>query len=95
MMGNVRTIGAALGGVPKGVTLDPSKAPPPMVVSDPFVGTPDETLAKIARAHAVLGMGRLEVSVGAINPLEHEMTMRCLKLIGDTMIDTIHDEAWS
>jgi hypothetical protein len=94
MMGNMMTVGAALGGLPKGVPLDPSKAPPPMVVSDPFVGTPDEVVAKIAKVHGVLGMGRLEVSVGAINPIEHEMTMRCLKLVGETMIDSIHAEAF-
>jgi alkanesulfonate monooxygenase SsuD/methylene tetrahydromethanopterin reductase-like flavin-dependent oxidoreductase (luciferase family) len=94
MMGNMQTIGAALGGVPKGVKLDPSKAPPPMVVSDPFVGTPDEVVAKIADVRDVLGMGRVEVSVGAINPIEHEMTMRCLKLVGDTMIDALHAGAF-
>ena len=93
-MANMRTIGMALGGVPKGFVPDPSKMPPPMVVSAPFVGTPDQVLAKAAEVHGILGMGRLEVSVGAVNPLPHELTMRCLKLIGETMIDTIHEESW-
>lgn len=95
MMTNMMTIGAALGGVPKGVPLDPAKAPPPMVVSPAFVGTPDQVLARIAHVNGILGMGRLEVSVGAINPLPHEVTMSCLKLIGKEVIDTVHAEAWA
>ena len=94
MMKNMMTIGAALGGLPKGVPLDPTRAPPPMVVSPAVVGTPDQALARIAEIHSVLGMGRLEVSVGAVNPLPHEVTMRCLKLVGEELVDAIHQEAW-
>jgi alkanesulfonate monooxygenase SsuD/methylene tetrahydromethanopterin reductase-like flavin-dependent oxidoreductase (luciferase family) len=94
MMKNMMTIGAALGGLPKHVPLDPTKAPPPMVVSPAVVGTPDQAIARAKEIHDVLGNGRLEVSMGAINPLPHEVTMRTLKLIGQEVIDVLHKETW-
>jgi alkanesulfonate monooxygenase SsuD/methylene tetrahydromethanopterin reductase-like flavin-dependent oxidoreductase (luciferase family) len=94
MMKNMMTIGAALGGLPKHIPLDPTKAPPPMVVSPAVVGTPDQAIARAKEIHDVLGNGRLEVSMGAINPLPHEVTMRALKLVGQEVIDVLHNEAW-
>jgi hypothetical protein len=40
--------------------------------------------------HDVLGMGRLEVSLGTINPLPHESMLSSLKLIGEEVVPVLH-----
>ena len=67
MMMTMAQIGAAMGGVPKHVQIDPSMAPP-MVMGPPLYGSPETVLAQIKEIHDVLGMGRLEVSLGTDQP---------------------------
>jgi alkanesulfonate monooxygenase SsuD/methylene tetrahydromethanopterin reductase-like flavin-dependent oxidoreductase (luciferase family) len=83
-------IGAAMGGVPKHVKIDPSMAPP-MVMGPPLYGSPDTVLTRIKEIHDVLGMGRLEVSIGTINPLPHEDMLSSLKLIGEEVAPVVHE----
>jgi hypothetical protein len=82
-------IGAALGGVPKHVQIDPSMAPP-MVMGPPLYGSPETVLGRIKDIHEVLGMGRLEVSLGTINPLSHDAMLSSLKLIGEEIVPELH-----
>jgi alkanesulfonate monooxygenase SsuD/methylene tetrahydromethanopterin reductase-like flavin-dependent oxidoreductase (luciferase family) len=84
-------IGAAMAGVPKEVQLDPANAPK-FVPSTPLYGSPDTVIAQIAHLKRTIGMGRLEVSIGAINPLPHEWSMRTLKLIGEHVAPVVHAE---
>jgi alkanesulfonate monooxygenase SsuD/methylene tetrahydromethanopterin reductase-like flavin-dependent oxidoreductase (luciferase family) len=88
-MGVMAQIGAALGGVPKHVKIDPSMAPP-MVMGPPLYGSPDTVLQRINEIHEVLGMGRLEVSLGTINPLQHDDMLASLKLIGEEIVPVLH-----
>lgn len=82
-------IGAALGGVPKLVKIDPSMAPP-MVMGPALYGSPETVLGRIKDIHDVLGMGRLEVSLGTVNPLPHDAMLSSLKLIGEEVIPVLH-----
>ena len=86
-------IGAAMGGVPKHVKIEPGMAPP-MVPAPAFYGSPDTVNAQIAEASRVLGMGRLEISVGGVNPLAHDTMVSTLKLIGEEVVPVVHEEAW-
>ena len=83
-------IGAALGGVPKHVTIDPSMAPQ-MVMGPALYGSPETVLGHIKEIHDALGMGRLEVSLGTVNPLPHEAMLSSLKLIGEEVIPVLHE----
>lgn len=89
LMLTMAQIGAALGGVPKHVQIDPSMAPP-MVMSPPLYGSPNTVLERIEQIHDVLGMGRLEISMGTINPLPHEAMLSSLKLIGEEIVPVLH-----
>ena len=60
MMMTMGMIGAAMNGVPKGVQIDPSKAPG-MSFSPGWYGTPEQALAGIEAIHSVVGMGRVGV----------------------------------
>ena len=91
IMMTMAQIGAALGGVPKHVQIDPSMAPP-MVMGPPLYGSPETVLGRIKDIHDVLGMGRLEVSLGTVNPLPHEAMLSSLKLIGEEIVPELH--AW-
>ena len=82
-------IGAALGGVPKHVVIDPSMAPP-LVMAPPLYGSPETVLAQIEQIHDVLEMGRLEVSLGTVNPLPHDAMLSSLKLIGQEVVPVLH-----
>jgi alkanesulfonate monooxygenase SsuD/methylene tetrahydromethanopterin reductase-like flavin-dependent oxidoreductase (luciferase family) len=86
-------IGAALGGVPKHVEIEPGMAPR-LVPAPAFYGSPDTVNAQIAEAFRVLGMGRLEISVGGVNPLAHDTMLSTLKLIGEEVVPVVHEEAW-
>lgn len=88
LMLTMAQIGAALGGVPKHVEIDPSMAPP-MVMSPPLYGSPQTVLDRIKQIHDVLGMGRLEISMGTINPLPHEAMLSSVKLIGEEIIPVL------
>jgi hypothetical protein len=94
IMMTMAQIGAALGGVPKHVKIDPSMAPP-MTMGPPLYGSPDTVLQRIKAIHDVLGMGRLEVSLGTVNPLPHEAMLSSLKLIGQEIIPVLHQEVLS
>ena len=89
VMMTMAQIGAALGGVPKHVKIDPSMAPP-MVMGPALYGSPDTVLGHIKEIHEVLGMGRLEVSLGTVNPLPHDAMMSSLKLIGAEIVPVLH-----
>jgi len=89
VMMTMAQIGAALGGVPKHVKIDPSMAPP-MVMGPALYGSPDTVLGQITEIHDVLGMGRLEISLGTINPLPHDATLSSLKLIGAEIVPVLH-----
>jgi alkanesulfonate monooxygenase SsuD/methylene tetrahydromethanopterin reductase-like flavin-dependent oxidoreductase (luciferase family) len=93
-MGVMAQIGAALGGVPKHVKIDPSMAPP-MVMGPPFYGSPETVLQRITEIHDVLGMGYLEVSLGTINPLQHDDMLSSLKLIGEEIIPVLHETGFN
>jgi hypothetical protein len=90
LMMTMAQIGAALGGVPKHVQIDPSMAPP-MVMGPPLYGSPETVLTQIREIHDVLGMGRLEVSIGTINPLPHDAMLSSLKLIGEEIVPALHE----
>jgi len=90
LMMTMAQIGAALGGVPKHVVIDPSMAPP-MVMSPPLYGSPETVLRLITDIHEVLGMGRLEVSLGTVNPLTHDAMLSSLKLIGQEVAPVVHE----
>ena len=90
VMMTMAQIGAALGGVPKHVKIDPSMAPP-MVMGPPLYGSPETVLSRIKEIHDVLGPGRLEVSLGTINPLSHDAMLSSLKLIGQEVVPVLHD----
>ena len=94
LMMTMAQIGAALGGVPKHVKIDPSMAPP-MSMGPPLYGSPETVLARIEAIHDVLGFGRLEVSLGTINPLPHEAMLSSLKLIGEEIIPVLHSQSES
>ena len=68
---------------------------PPMVMGPALFGSPETVLARIKEIHDVLGMGRLEVSLGTINPLPHDAMLSSLKLIGEEIIPVLHSEALS
>lgn len=89
LMATMAQVGAALGGVPKHVEIDPSKAPR-LTMAPPLYGSPQTVLEQIRQIHAVLGMGRLEVSIGTINPLPHEAMLTCFKLIGAEVAPVLH-----
>jgi alkanesulfonate monooxygenase SsuD/methylene tetrahydromethanopterin reductase-like flavin-dependent oxidoreductase (luciferase family) len=86
-------IGAAMAGVPKHVPIDPATAPR-MVPSPAFYGSPSTVLARIADVQRTVGCGRLEVSIGSVIPLPHDVMLRTLKLIGDEIVPVLHAEAW-
>ena len=92
--GTLIFIGAALGGVPKHVVIDSSMAPP-MVMGPPLYGSPETVLGKIKEIHDVLGMDRLEVSLGTINPLSHDAMLSSLKLIGEEIVPVLHDSGFA
>jgi len=89
VMMTMAQIGAALAGVPKHVKIDPSMAPP-MVMGPALYGNPDTVLGHITDIHDALGMGRLEISLGTINPLPHDATLSSLKLIGTEIVPVLH-----
>ena len=90
VMMTMAQIGAALGGVPKHVQIDPSMAPP-MTMGPAFYGSPETVLRQIKEVHDVLGMDRLEVSLGTVNPLPHDAMLSSLKLIGEEIVPVLHD----
>ena len=90
VMMTMAQIGAALAGVPKQVKIDPSMAPP-MVMGPALYGSPETVLGHIKEIHDALGMGRLEVSLGTVNPLPHEAMLSSLKLIGEEVIPVLHE----
>ncbi len=71
LMMTMGMIGAAMNGVPKGVQIDPSKAPG-MSFSPGWYGTPEQALAGIEAIHSVVGMGRVEFIVGGTPKTPHE-----------------------
>jgi hypothetical protein len=89
IMMTMAQIGAALGGVPKHVQIDPSMAPS-MVMGPPLYGSPETVLGRIKDIHDVLGMGRLEISLGTVNPLPHDAMLSSLKLIGAEVVPELH-----
>lgn len=90
LMGVMAAAAAAMAGVPKGVPLDPSKAPA-SIYNAPFIGSPDTVLAQIKQLHERIGMGRVELLVtGAANAMSHENVIRSIKLIGQTLIPALH-----
>ena len=54
-----------------------------------------ELLERIKAIHDVLGMGRLEVSLGTVNPLPHDAMLSSLKLIGEEIVPVLHQEVLS
>ena len=63
---------------------------PPMVMGPPLYGSPETVLGRIKDIHEVLGMGRLEISLGTINPLPHDAMLSSLKLIGQEIVPELH-----
>ena len=90
IMMSMAQIGAAMAGVPRHVQIDPSMAPP-MVMGPPLYGSPETVLGRIKDIHDVLGMGRLEVSLGTVNPLPHDSMLSSLKLIGEEIVPVLHE----
>jgi hypothetical protein len=61
-----------------------------MVMGPPLYGSPETVLGRIKEIHDVLGMGRLEVSLGTVNPLPHDSMLSSLKLIGEEIVPELH-----
>jgi alkanesulfonate monooxygenase SsuD/methylene tetrahydromethanopterin reductase-like flavin-dependent oxidoreductase (luciferase family) len=86
--------GAAMGGLPKGVPLDPSKAPP-MHFSPGWFGTPEQVLDSIRETHEVVGMGRVEFIVGGTPACPHEAVVESLALMGETIVPALHADRFA
>ena len=93
MMMTMGMIGAAMNGVPKGVPLDPSKAPG-MSFSPGWYGVPEQALAMIEQIHSVVGMGRGEFIVGGTPKTSHESVVPSLRAMGDTMVPDLHGDCF-
>lgn len=84
-------IGAAMGGVPKGATIDPAKAPK-FTMGAPFIGTPDAVLDQLVRTHELIGNGRIEFGLDLpILPDGREVALRTIKLLGEHIVPTLKD----
>ena len=94
MMMTMGMIGAAMNGVPKGVQIDPSKAPG-MSFSPGWYGTPEQALAGIEAIHSVVGMGHVEFIVGGTPKTPHEAVVESLQLMGETMVPALHADRFS
>lgn len=91
VMKTMGMIGAGMGGAPKGFV--PPPGPPPLVPWPALVGSPATVATRIAEARAAIGFGRLEFSIGVgVNPIPHELTMQCIKLLAETLIPAAHEE---
>lgn len=89
------TVGAAMGGVPKGVAIDPTKAPP-MTMAPPMIGGPATVLAEIGRIGEITGAGRIEIIViGGESRLPHETVVSSLKLMGQTIVPALHADTFA
>lgn len=87
----IRMVGAAMGGAPKGFV--PPPGPAPLVPWPGLFGSPDTVLARIREAREQFAFGRLEFSIGVgANPIPHELTMRAIKLIGESIIPALHQD---
>ncbi len=94
LMMTMGMVGAAMAGVPKGVPLDPSKAPP-MSFEPPWLGTPDAVLERIREVHEVVGMGRAEFIVGGTPKCPHEVVLESLELMAETIVPALHTDRFS
>ena len=94
MMMTMGMIGAAMNGVPKGVPLDPSKAPG-MSFSPGWYGTPEQAVAMIEEIHSVVGMGRAEFIVGGTPKTPHEAVVASIELMGETIVPALHADRFS
>jgi|tagenome__1003787_1003787.scaffolds.fasta_scaffold20652229_2 alkanesulfonate monooxygenase SsuD/methylene tetrahydromethanopterin reductase-like flavin-dependent oxidoreductase (luciferase family) len=92
LMGVIGTVAAALAGVPKGVIPDMSKAP--SIFGPPYLGGPQTVLDQIRATSERTGMGRVELIIaGPAETMSHENAVRCIKLIGETVIPALHADA--
>ena len=94
MMMTMGMIGAAMNGVPKGVPLDPSKAPG-MSFSPGWYGTPEQALAMIEEIHSVVGMGRCGVHRRRHAEDTARGVVASLELMGETMVPALHADRFS
>lgn len=93
--GVMATVGAAMAGLPKGVPVDPSKAPP-MAFAPAIVGGPDAVLKQIKPIADVAGAGRFEIIViGGDQRFPHEMILSSLKLMGETVVPALHADTFT
>jgi alkanesulfonate monooxygenase SsuD/methylene tetrahydromethanopterin reductase-like flavin-dependent oxidoreductase (luciferase family) len=84
------TCGAAMGGLPRGVPVDLSKAPP-MAFDPPWLGGPETVLRQIGEIHDTVGMGRAEFIVAGVSgSLDHAGVMRSLEVMGETIVPALH-----
>jgi alkanesulfonate monooxygenase SsuD/methylene tetrahydromethanopterin reductase-like flavin-dependent oxidoreductase (luciferase family) len=94
VIGLMVTVGAAMAGVPKGVPVDPAKAPR-MSMAPAIMGSP-QTVLNQARSLRDIGIGRVElIVIGGGRRLPHELVLASLKLMGDTVVPALHDESFT
>ena len=88
-------IGAAMAGVPKGVPVDPAKAPQ-LSMAPPIVGGPQTVLAQIEALRDAVGIGRIElIVIGGASRLPHDMVLASLKLMGETVVPALHADTFT
>jgi hypothetical protein len=84
-----------MGGVPKGVPIDPTKAPP-MTMAPPIIGGPQTVLTQFQHIGEVTGAGRIEIIViGAESRFPHETVVSSLKLMGQTIVPAMHADTFT
>jgi alkanesulfonate monooxygenase SsuD/methylene tetrahydromethanopterin reductase-like flavin-dependent oxidoreductase (luciferase family) len=89
------TCGAAMGGLPRGVPVDLSKAPP-MEFGPPWLGGPDTVLERIGAIHETVGMGRVEFIVAGVSgSIDHAGVMRSLEVMGETIVPALHSDSFA
>jgi hypothetical protein len=91
----IGTVGAAMNGAPRNFRPDPTQPPKGPVFSPGLYGTPDNVLKMCAHIKEVLDPGRLEVSIGSINPLPHDLSMKCIKLIGNEIVQVLNSKQFA
>jgi alkanesulfonate monooxygenase SsuD/methylene tetrahydromethanopterin reductase-like flavin-dependent oxidoreductase (luciferase family) len=91
----IGTVGAAMNGAPRNFRPDPTQPPKGPVFSPGLYGTPETVLNICAHIKDVLDPGRLEISIGSINPMPHDLSMKCIKLIGHEIVPVLNSKQFA
>jgi alkanesulfonate monooxygenase SsuD/methylene tetrahydromethanopterin reductase-like flavin-dependent oxidoreductase (luciferase family) len=91
------TIGAAMGGAPRGAAADPDRAVPAgPSFAPPISGGPETVLAQLRVLREVVGAGRVEIIVvGGESRFPHEMVLSSLALMGKTLVPALHADEFT